>query len=46
MHEYLEADGVIDPDAGDGGKILDAYKRIAEFGLVPIITRAELNWKE
>ena len=46
MHEYLEADGVIDPGVSDGSKIMDAYKRIAEFGLVPIITRAELNWKE
>ena len=43
LHESLEADGVIDVEV-DENKIISAYKRIAEFGLVPIITASELNW--
>jgi hypothetical protein len=43
LQESLSKDGVIDPDI-DGDKIIEAYKRTAEFGLVPIITKAELHW--
>jgi len=43
LHESLEADGVMDVEV-DENKIISAYKRIAEFGLVPIITASELNW--
>jgi hypothetical protein len=43
LQKSLEADGVIDVEV-DGDKIIGAYKRIAEFGLVPIITQSELNW--
>jgi hypothetical protein len=44
LHEPLEADGVVNPDIEES-RILAAYKRVAEFGLVPIITPAELRWK-
>ncbi len=43
IHESLEADGVLNPEI-DGTKIISAYKEIAEFGFVPVITPAELNW--
>jgi hypothetical protein len=43
LHESLETDGVIDVEV-DENKIISAYKRIVEFGLVPIITPSELNW--
>jgi hypothetical protein len=43
LHESLVADGVIDPEI-DPAQILLAYKEIAEFGFVPIITPEELNW--
>jgi len=43
LHESLEADGVVNPET-DGAKVISAYKEIAEFGFVPIITPEELNW--
>ena len=43
LHESLVADGVVDPDI-DGTTIISAYKEVAEFGFVPIITPEELNW--
>jgi uncharacterized protein DUF5677 len=43
LQENLTIDGVINPDI-DGTKIISAYKEVAEFGFVPIITPEELNW--
>lgn len=42
LQPHLEADGIEEPDV-DGGRIIDAFKRIAEFGHVPIITPGELR---
>lgn len=43
LQKQLEADGVVDFEV-DEDKIISAYQRIAEFGLVPIVTPAELHW--
>ena len=43
LHQSLEADGLLDVDV-DEEKIISAYKRIADFGLVPIVTPGELYW--
>lgn len=42
LQPHLEADGIEEPKV-DEGRILDAFKRIAEFGHVPIITAHELR---
>ena len=43
LHESLVADGVVNPQI-DETNILLAYKEVAEFGFVGIITPEELHW--